>query len=79
MAITIAFNTSEKAMLNGNWSFQDKCLYSKINYYKTTSNGFILRVRQRNAKRNTKLFHNNTKKYMAQRFKELNKNPICFE
>ena len=29
-------------------------------------------------KRNTKLFHNNTKKYMAQRFKELNKNDICF-
>ena len=25
-------NTSEKAMLNGNWSFPDKCLYSKINY-----------------------------------------------
>ena len=30
------------------------------------------------AKRNTKLFHNNNKKYMAQRFKELNKNAICF-
>ena len=38
----------------------------------------ILRVWQRNAKRNTKLFHNNTKKYMAQRFKELNKNATRF-
>ena len=40
---------------------------------------FILRVWHRNAKRNTKLFHNNTTKYMAQRFKELNKNAICLD